>query len=289
MRILCVIVIYNRNIEESQSINSLLESYSANKEPFEAFKLIIYDNSLEKHEILNTIPFEYEYVYKGNNDGVAKAYNYALNFSGEGFFDWLLLLDQDSSLPIDFVLNLVELVTKIESNKNIVAIVPKVFYRNKLISPSKILWGGIHRPIDEKYTGISTFPVTTIGSGVLLRMPFLKEIGGFNEVYWLDWLDHWLFYTINTLGKKIYITDSVIEHELSILIYENAMSEWRYKNILKFEKIFMMSFNSKSENYFYLLRLLKRSITLFIAVRNKKYSKLTFQHFINNCFFKQEL
>jgi GT2 family glycosyltransferase len=281
MTILAIIVIFNCKIEESKTVISLLQAYKNSPEVFTSVKLIIYDNSLNEQNIFLDIPFEYQYVHNPNNVGLAIAYNYALRAAIVGNCDWLLLLDQDSYLPKNFIYNLTNIPSNIEKDNTVLAIVPKIYYNNRFLSPTKVLYGGIYRTIDIKHKGICNFHVTTIGSGVLLRTSFLQKIGGFNELYWLDCLDRWLFNTIHSLGKKVYVTDSIIDHNLSIMNYDKFMTEQRYYNILKSETMFMKSFKSKGENYVYLLRLLKRTLFLLVTVKNKKYSRMTFNHFIS--------
>jgi len=176
----------------------------------------------------------------------------------------------------------------IDPDENVAAIVPKVFHKGVFFSPSRVLFGGIHRPIDVNHKGICDFQVTTIGSGVLLRSSFIEKAGGFSSVYWLDCLDSWIFNAIHSSGGKVYVAELPIEHELSVLDYDNLVTEQRYANILKYETMFMRSYKSRLENYFYLIRLLKRSLTLLLTVKKKKYALLTFEHLISLIFSSQQ-
>lgn len=278
MNILAILVVYNCKSEESKTLNSLLENYAKNPKAFRNFKLIIYDNSPIEQKICLSIPFEYEYVHDHNNKGLAVAYNYALNKAIAAGYGWLLLLDQDSSLPEDFIDNLSCDISSPKKDNAVVAVVPKMRYKNTFFSPSKDLFGGILRPMDMRYKGVCAFKVFAVGSGSAVKVSFLQSIGGFNEFYWLDCLDRWLFFTINNMGGKVYVSDSIIEHELSIMDYDKFMDEQRYSNILKYEVIFMKSSKTKAENCVYYLRLLKRTIYLFITVNNKRYSLMTLRH-----------
>jgi hypothetical protein len=71
---------------------------------------------------------------------------------------------------------------------------------------------------------------------------------------------------------------------LSVLNYDKSMTEARYANIIKYETLFMQSYKSKSEYYFYFLRLFKRSLVFLFTVRNKSYSAMTFRHLIGLIF-----
>jgi len=279
MNLVAILVIYNCKIEESETFNSLLQNYKKNPKVFKNFKLIIYDNSLTAQAISLNISFEYEYVHDQNNKGLAVAYNYALNEAIKYAYDWLLILDQDSSLPEDFLDNLSCDISIIGDDTTVTAVVPKMRYKKMIFSPTKVFFGGIIRGIDKRHRGICTFKnVFAIGSGCVINVSFLQKVGGFNEVFWMDCLDRWLFLTINNMGGKVYVTDSVIEHEVSVMNFDKLMTEQRYYNILKYETLFMKSFKCRTENYIFYLRLIKRAVLLFFTVSDKKYSIMTLRH-----------
>ena len=270
-----ILVLFNCRIEESKTFNSLLRNYADSPDRFNRFKLLIYDNSSSKQTAPSDIPFDCQYVHNPHNDGLAVAYNYALNEAIKTSHDWLLLLDQDSTLPAKFIDDLSRELSGIEKDDTVCAVVPKMRYKNVYFSPSRDLFGGTLRPIDMKHKGICAFKVFAIGSGCAVKVSFLQGIGGFNEFYWLDFLDRWLFITINIMGGNVYVTDSVIDHELSVMNYDKFMTEQRYSNILKYEAIFMKSYKSKAEIYIYYLRLVKRVVYLFVTVKDKRYSFMT--------------
>ncbi|MFH1288500.1 MAG: glycosyltransferase [bacterium] len=281
VNIFAILIVYNCKIEESKTLNSLLGNYAKNPKAFKNFKLVMYDNSLIEQKICLSIPFKYQYIHDPKNKGLATAYNYAFNKAIAASYDWLLLLDQDSSLPEDFIDNLIHEISGIEKDNTVAAVVPKLRYKENLFSPSKDLFGGTLRPIDMRHKGICDFKVFATGSGTAVRVSFVQKIGGFDEFYWLDFLDRWLFITINNMGGKVYVTDSIIDHDLSVMNYDKYMNEERYKNILKYETIFMKSFKSGAEKYVYYLRLIKRIVYLFFTVNNKKYSLMTLKHLKN--------
>jgi len=284
MAILSILVMYKCAVEESKTIASLLQAYEQSPQAFGSFKLVIYDNSPESQSASLAIPFEHEYVHNPANEGVSAAYNYALQVAKEEDYEWLLLLDQDTCLTEGYIWAIGNIASGIDPDENVAAIVPKVFHKGVFFSPSKVLFGGIHRPIDVNHKGICDFQVTTIGSGVLLRSSFIEKVGGFSSVYWLDCLDSWIFNAIHSSGGKVYVTELSIEHELSVLDYNNFVTEQRYANILKYETMFMRSYKSRMENYFYLIRLLKRALTLLCTVKNKRYSAMTFSHLLSLAF-----
>jgi GT2 family glycosyltransferase len=278
MKVLVLVVVYNSKVECAKTFKSLLRCYISNPGDFENLKLIIYDNGLINQQDDITVPFNYMYINNPRNDGLAIAYNYALDYGISEDFNWILLLDQDSCLPDDFISNLNRTIEQVESNEMIKAIVPKMVYKGTFFSPSKVLFGGIHRPIDMNIYGICPFEVFSIGSGCLVRSSFFQKIGGFNNFFWLDCLDRWIFYEINKANGKVFITSSIIEHELSVMDYSKFVNEKRYLNIMKYETYFMKFYKSKTENIVYYLRLLKRAISFQFSKKTRKFASMTFKH-----------
>jgi GT2 family glycosyltransferase len=155
-------------------------------------------------------------------------------------------------------------------------------YKKTIFSPTKVFFGGIVRTIDMRHRGICAFQnVFAIGSGCVIKVSFLQKIGGFNEVFWMDCLDRWLFLTINNMGGKVYVTDSIIDHEVSVMNYDKLMTEERYLNILNAETLFMKSYGSKIENYIFYSRLIKRAVYQLFTVSDKKYSLMTLRHLLS--------
>jgi GT2 family glycosyltransferase len=278
MSIFAILVIYHCKIRETKALASLLQNYSKNPEFFRKFKLIVYDNSLRAQDVELAVPFEYEYVHDSNNSGLGVAYNYALNEATKESYDWLLLLDQDSYLPENFFSQLEKDLIAVEGDPSIAAVVPRVLDHQKPCSPARVFYGGTLRPIEKPNRGICTFSVFAIGSGSVIRISFLRRMGGFNTVFWLDCLDRWLFFKIHEMGGKVFITDSIIEHELSVMNYDKRMSERRYSNILKYETLFMKTYKSQGEYCVFCLRLLKRSVYLYFTLKNKSFAAMTFSH-----------
>jgi len=67
----------------------------------------------------------------------------------------------------------------------------------------------------------------------------LREIGGFNVLFWLDYLDHWLFREVRNLGKRIDVAGDIqVENELSLLNRSAQLSSERFENILAAESAF---------------------------------------------------
>jgi GT2 family glycosyltransferase len=277
--ILAVVVIYNLKLEESSTMRSLLETGMIAVEDSKSFQLIVYDNSQEEQSISKAMPFSFSYIHDAHNGGLAAAYNYALRVALKNNVKWLLLLDQDSVLPPDYLSSLRRIDPSIVSDESVVAIVPQVRCSGKLLSPSRLTFDGRTKALGKNCIGLCDAKMVAINSGILLRTSFIAELEGFSSLFWLDYLDYWLFHMIYTMDKKVYVTDSVVEHEMSTVDYNKYMTEDRYRNILESETIFHKEYKTRSDNALYSCRLLFRTLKQLCRVKNKRISYLTFRQF----------
>jgi len=204
------------------------------------------------------LPNGVQYESAGFNAGLAAAYNRALDLAQESQCDWLLLLDQDTILPKDFLELLSAQIKQYESHADVVALVPVVRSRGIAVSPKKVGFFGL-KALPEASLGPQFAEVTAINSGTALRCDFIRSIGGFNRAYWLDYLDHWLFRQVYAAGKKVAVWDCTLEHHLSVQNYRENITMTRYRSILAGESGFMTTHKSKLQIPLYLLRLLVRS------------------------------
>ena len=60
--------------------------------------------------------FPIHYVHDPSNGGLAPAYNFALEHAESEGREWLLLFDQDTSLTVDFLVELVTLATTLHGH-----------------------------------------------------------------------------------------------------------------------------------------------------------------------------
>lgn len=161
--------------------------------------LVIWDNSpLEaniKKRILESMVGETDKIIwhgDGNNYCIAPAINYAWHYAQENGFDLLLLMDQDSKW-VDFYSYITEVNKRYQT------------------SPKNVFCPYI--PSDD------TFEITKdaqekkifINSGTVIPTSILSEIGGADEAFPLDALDHDLAIRIQKAGYKIV---SLTKHQL---------------------------------------------------------------------------
>lgn len=275
--ILIVLVLYNEFLENSETFKSLYKesSYFKSKK-----RIIVYDNSSLIRKDLSFLKkyqpfFEIEYVSDDTNPGICFAYNYALSKSRKDNLKWLLLLDQDTELPRNY---LQKFMTTIDvSNTAIVSYVPRVLQEKNglVISPFKINSFGLMSNFSKKIKGPINCSTIAINSGAFISTVFVSEIGGFSKDYPLDMLDFWLFSKIFKENKQICIIDIDVIHDLSVSNFESNVSLNRYESILKSEKRFFSSSNRKK--YFHKIRLFKRLIKQ-VRFKNKSFFNKTLEY-----------
>jgi hypothetical protein len=270
--ILPVLVLYNCSLESSSTYRTFVaSSHNALRDPP---LIAVYDNS----QLRQVIPAEevqlFAYKHDPHNSGIATAYNWAHDIAISHGISWLLLLDQDSELPLEFLESTLIQLNQYESNPDVVALVPVVQSCATVISPMRIGFGGL-RSLHTDSFGNQKAKIMAINSGSAIRCDFICLIHGFNHNFWLDFLDYWLFYQIYANHKMAAVSKCVIEHKLSVHDCRHSVSTTRYRSILAGEAGFMTTYRSKAEIPFYLLRLLSRAIK-FVLQQRVDLAQLTF-------------
>ena len=276
--LLSIVVLYNCSLEESKSILSLNEALKSLQK---TLTLLVFDNGpKQQHEEKSFAYGSFNIIYKHDpkNPGLSKAYNEGLHLASTRGADWILLLDQDTNFDLDFFEYYLKALEE-KSTNEIVCIIPQVLSDkdNTLLSPSKFCLGGITRPIKGIKPGIIEKPITSINAGTFISTQFMKSIGGFNNDFPLDMLDHWYFREIIKRKKKVMLLDTCIHHDLSVISFFDKVSISRYDNILLSERKFFK--DHIIDLTVYKLRLVIRYIKQLLA-REKKYATLTLKSLI---------
>lgn len=190
-----LVTLYNPNPEEAvRNIRRYI---------YDIETLIIWDNSpLEsnlKQKIIETLAEEADKVIwhgDGENYCIAPAVNYAWHYAKENGFELLLLMDQDSQWK-DFASYRKE-VEGLYTSHQVGAYTP---YIEKLD-----LWA-----VKQKVERRRIF----INSGTVLPISILDKLGGADETFALDALDHDMSFRIHKHGFEIFcLTNCLLSHTL---------------------------------------------------------------------------
>jgi len=198
MKIAGVVVLYNPDKNIIENINSYLK---------ELHCLFVIDNSIEKDkQLIDGIKSLNKVIYIDNkgNKGVANALNTAANLALKAGSEWLLTMDQDSKFISN---NSIRKMMRATSIYNKIAIITPIHITD-MIDKNKVV-----KSINNKneFSIIST----TFTSGNLLNLKCFREIGGFKEDYFIDYVDHEFCLRARLCGFLIVRCNSVIlEHNL---------------------------------------------------------------------------
>jgi len=205
-KIYLVIVTYKT---EEDSLEKLLNSIK-----FQVDKVLIVDNTpnftngLEKFRDEKT-----EAIYLNENTGIAYAQNIGIKKALEEEADFIMLSDDDTLYPENYVNEMLKVFQKKKEEK-IAAVAP--ICRNIIIKkPAPFIKRGTF--LLKKYYPNSGYHEITqaIASGLVLNAKYLKKIGLMNEKLFMDYVDlEWCWRAIKKGYKIIGNANVAIEHKL---------------------------------------------------------------------------
>jgi Glycosyl transferase family 2 len=279
MNVLAVVALYKCSVERSQTLISLGEALGRYPELLQSLRVLLWDNS--PMPTTPALAFPFDYVHSGKNVGTAGAFNRAMEFAEAKCIPWLLLLDQDTTLPEDFVAKMVDYSRRFTGTPEVAAVVPLLWCRGQLISPKRLR--SLYRisPVPPACYGTYKEQVVVCDSATLMRTAALREAGGYDEkLFWLDFSDIYVFDTLHRNHRYIYIaSDLQLRHSLSMMDYDRDMTPQRYGNFLAAEEAFLFLRRSALDNVALTVRLLARGAKQYLRYKNKTFAKMTWMAF----------
>jgi hypothetical protein len=277
MQVLIVVVCYKMSLRDSVTIAGLSQSFEHCPRLLDSISVLVWDNSPSKLNI-PSLSFPFEYRPSTDNIGVSAAYNSAAEVAEATGCPWLLLLDQDTTLSGNFLSRMLEYSLELEGNLNVAAIAPFLMDGDRTISPGVVLFNRV-KPLSLPFTGEYVKEAYAANSGTLMRVAALREIGGYNEDFWLDYSDIVVFYLLYRHNKRLFIAgDLQLQHKLASNDYESSMSPERYQNGVLAEGAFWDLYRSHRENFGLTARLAARSIKQYCCYSNKVFARITRRH-----------
>jgi GT2 family glycosyltransferase len=238
IRFLAVIGLYQTAAHQSATFQSLQEACSQLHCDRGRISILLYDNTPGEACSTELAPNVRNYK-TGQNNGLAEAFNFGLEMAEGEDCDWLITLDQDTTLPINFLTRLAEIAERVKDDLSIAAIVPQICGDGRMLSPNWFWAGAIPRWFPKGFVGIPKHPTFAFNSASTLRVSALREIGGYSPWFWLDHSDSLLYYELNRRGKRIFLAgDLQVNHNFSMLDKHTRMSVSRYHNMLLAEAAF---------------------------------------------------
>lgn len=275
-KILFIIVSYRQKYWETTSYKTLVNSYKSNNDKSD-LHIFIADNTDEvlwdcsDYVADEGIKIKYE---KYNNLGLSYAYNRGVEYAKRNGFSWIVLLDQDSDLPKDIYTKYYESL----ENQNVYIKVPITFINNmKILSPSKYIYyrSFLYDKINSGIMNIENH--SFINTGMLIKVDFYLDVGGYNEFIKLDFTDHDFVYRAKNNTDKFEVLDIKINQDFSSVTHSKKQAIERYSLYLRDLKEFKKGKSNQIMLFINadLLRVVKLSVkykTLeFIKIRLEKW------------------
>ena len=240
LRIFAVIPLYGIMALESAGFRTLRIAASYLAPELGDLRILLYDNT--PGAVGGKPPILPGYVdchASCRNDGLAAAYNFALEQAQRDKCEWLITLDQDTEVPPDFLTRVATIAHAIRNESSIAAIVPQLIGDGRMLSPNWFWAGAVPRWFPKGYIGIPSHPTFAFNSGSMLRISALRQIRGYSQWFWLDNCDSYLFHRLHSYGKRVFVAGDIqVGHEFSMLDQTKRMSILRYHNILMAETAF---------------------------------------------------
>lgn len=275
MHILIVVVRYKTPLEDSATMRTLREWFDTTPDLSGDFRVLVWDNSPQP---LAPDPKSrwFTYQHSQHNRGVSGAYNGAMERAKALGCKWMLLLDQDTTLPLGFLQRMSNYAKDLVNTTQVATIVPFVRSGDTLVSPRRAAKTLRSTQIARTESGIIEYETFAVNSGTLLRVSALSLIGGYSELFWLDLSDQYVFHQLYKAGYLTYLAgDLELSHSIASLDYDGSMSPERYKSYLAAESVFMRSFRSAPVNWIHNIILLARSVRQYRRFENSAYARLT--------------
>ncbi len=232
IRLLAIIVIYKMPPLETSSYLSLQQAKRALPAGRIKMEILLFDNSpnAQKPE---KIPENVRYQAADQNVGLSSAYNKGLSLAVATGYDWLLTLDQDTTLPADFLVHLSEVAATVAHDTSVAAIVPSIKSGGKYISPVRFVADALPRYDQKGKVGTTEEFIYALNSASTLRVAALREVGGYNPWFWLDHSDGYIFRQLHRYGKRVFIMgDLEVAHDFSMMQPQHRVTAARYRNML---------------------------------------------------------
>lgn len=263
--ILPILVVYKQNLRNSISLNAL--SIHLDKTGIR-LDLFVYDNSPALSELASFKfkQFDITYIHDPLNSGVSKAYNTGAKFGSTKNKEWIMLLDQDTSFPDDFMIKYQEASIKNPEIKLFCPILITQFgqimspcvYRHKQGQWVKQLNKGVY----------SLYSFSPVNSGMMINLKAFNQVGGYNESVRLDFADFQFIERFKNSFKMFCVIDLVCRQEFSG--FEKNIVTLKNRFVLFCEGARNCDRCIFSDNIWYLFAVLRRLIGL--TLKTKKIS-----------------
>ncbi|WP_447887484.1 hypothetical protein [Serratia fonticola] len=259
--VLFICVIYSKHPNDSETVKSFknINFKGFNITP----KLAVWDNSTEGYgddsvkSITNSDVF---YFHEGKNEKLSVVYNRLIEYFSKKT-DWVVILDDDSTLSDIYVSNVFSYIEKIKELQNTYIAVPKIFHDGILISPGMVkgVRGYVLKGIEN---GLSKRrDLVAMMSGTILCINDKASLPKFDERLSFYGVDTKFFRDASKLSINVYILPVEIDHDSSLrdssLSYRESFQ--RFSNLFRarhiiFEDVVFSKFRIKVYLFMFIMK-----------------------------------
>lgn len=212
LNVLALIVVYGEVPLETISFKTL----AAAAKDYSGVRFLIWDNSQDQHDLIiedEYAAFQINYAWTPENTPLSTIYNRVIaNDLRKG--EYLLLLDQDTSLPSNFFATLE---CAIQEHPEIDLFLPMIQANERWVSPVHYFYGwGRYWP--DACSGLYPSRNTAaINSGMVIAGRYLKgnDFPGYDEVLRFYGTDTQFMVDYTKRRDMLVVLDAVIQHDLS--------------------------------------------------------------------------
>lgn len=262
---LYVIVLYNCIYKYSKTYTSFLR-YVDEEDVF------VFDNSKQKQFIDD----ECHYVHCPENKGLSYAYNQAALYAREKGYDWMLILDQDTTFPIgaNDAYN-----KAVETYSDIVLFAPKhKISSGKYMSPVPFKYkrGCLQNEVPQGV--VELLPYAPINSGILVRLEAFEMVGGYEEGVKLDFSDICFVEKLSKHYKEFYVLDFCCEQDFSEEVIDIDSLKRRFSIYCECASNYPKYSFFDRLSFFYIVT--RHCIKLLLKTKRLSFVKLYFRRFL---------
>ena len=240
------IVCFREKYWETNSFGDLIKSYNACANN-ENLHICIFDNTdigdwnISEIFQVENIGVNVSYTHDNRNSGISIAYNYFAKNALDNGFEWLVFLDQDTHLPLNFYDIYMRNSSSLDA-ENIAF--PRVYSGEKLISPSKyICYRTKKLNLQNDSKKILLNNITAINSGLMVKTDFFVNVGGYSNDLRLDFCDHEFIERLNGQEIRADLLDVELEQDFSSDTNDREKALVRYKLYVRDMKIYKLNKN----------------------------------------------
>ena len=266
MQVTAVIVLHERRCEESEALHSLEKILVADRSAALCIRVLLYDNSTQQQACPVSAAAAIEYVHDAVNGGLAAAYTYGLKRAQAARSEWLLLLDQDTTLTPAYVTEMLAAIDEAKADDTIAAFVPILEMDGTIYSPERDFFYHLRHqfpwaknyPLPRNSAGVQSYPLNAYNSGVALRVRTLHEMGGFPAGFRVDYLDHSVFRVLQQGGYSVAVLPCILQQKLSHNDL-NQVSLARHRSVMHAQCLFVSRYGTLLDRLLFRIWLLRKA------------------------------